>query len=373
MLAGVLLTGCASGPGGGSDPDALGGAAILTLEDSRGDAEARETLTMLKLPLPGLGASDDALAEWSQVETSATADRSAAPVALDATRKLALVAGEAGVELVRVGDRLEVADRAALDSPIGSVSLSSGGLAAALAEDGRTLHLFRTEAGELIEAGSFPLDLALGAGARATAALLSPDGATLAVLDAGRARMVFMEILSQNGSVGLSVQREMAAGEGLMAAAWTADGQTLVATERLLPRAAMAGVEIVEASGRVSMYTPGASESAARVTRAMLPALPGAIAVSPDGARAAVILTGPGEPQLALVARDREGAAMLDVRPAGGEAAGLAFDQRGRRLLVAMPDEGALAVWSIVGGTLRDTGKLVDTGPGVSAVAVVPE
>ena len=367
-LALLALAGCASGPGG-SGPDSLGGAAMLTLEDALGEAEARETLTMLKLPLPGLGAGEDALAEWSQVEMSATADRSASALALARGARLALVAGEEGVELVRVGDRLEVVDRAALGSAAGSVSLADGGVASALSEDGSTVHLFRTSGGELASAGAFPLDLALGAGARATAALLSPDGSTLAVLDAGRARVVFMDVSMGAESIGLSVRREMRAGEGLAGAAWTPDGAALVAAERLLPRAAMEGVEIVEASGRVSVYEPGS----ARVTSAMVPGLPGMVAVSPDGSRVAVVLSGTGEPRLALLARARDGAALLDVQDAGGEAAGLAFDARGRRVLVAMPREGAVAVWSVVGGTLRDTGKLIDTGRGVSAVAIVPE
>ncbi len=366
-LAAASLAGCAS-TGDPADPGALSGAAILTIEDARGQADARETLTMLRLPLPGLGAPEGALAEWSQLETSATADRSPSPVSIDPARRLALVAGEASVDLVRIGQRMELVARIETPQPIGSVSLAPSGLAAALSEDGRTLYMLRAEAGELRLAGAFPLDLALGDGARAVAALLSPRGETLAVLDAGRSRIAFMNVTGANGSVGLETLASVPAGAGLVTGAWTPDGSALVVAERLLP-AVLEGVEVVRASGRIAVYPAGQPRSAG----VMVPGFPVALAISPDGARVAAICRGPGEPRIALVARDRAGAALLDIKPAGGESAGIAFDARGRRLLVAMPEDGALALWTIVGGTLRNTNTLIDTGPGVSAVAVLPE
>ena len=42
-------------------------------------------------------------------------------------------------------------------------------------------------------------------------------------------------------------------------------------------------------------------------------------------------------------------------------------------MLVALPEQGGLGVWAIEGAALRDTGKIVDTGPGVTAVAVAGE
>ena len=38
--------------------------------------------------------------------------------------------------------------------------------------------------------------------------------------------------------------------------------------------------------------------------------------------------------------------------------------------MVALPEVGALGVWAVEGTTLRDTDMRVETGPGVSAVAI---
>ena len=96
-------------------------------------------------------------------------------------------------------------------------------------------------------------------------------------------------------------------------------------------------------------------------------------AVSARSGRVACVMEYAGGSALALLAPGSGDAALLDWKTLKGPAGGVAFDARGHHLLVAMPEEGALAVWAVEGTTLRDTDMLVDTGPGVSAVAIAGE
>lgn len=366
LAAGAPLA-CSSTPGGSRS--GVTGEAILTLEDDRGDAETRETLTMLRLPLPGLGGPEGGTVEWAQLETRGAADLASAAVAVDDRHGLALVAEESGVRLVRTGADMQTVGRHETGSPVGSVSLAPGGLAVALSAGGADLHLYRATPGGLTHEGVFPLAVALGPGARASAALLSPAGDGLAVLDAGRSSVVMFTPTRGAGAVGFEMASAFRAGEGLAAGAWTPDGSAFVVAERLLSDETLEGVKVVAASGRVSVYSGSGGEPA----RAALPGLPHSMALDRRGRRAACVLDTPAGPELALVALDRRGAALLDSRPINDAAAGVAFDARGGHVLVALPEQGGLGVWAIEGAALRDTGKIVDTGPGVTAVAVAGE
>lgn len=366
VLGALALAGCATTARGPAPSGTVTGAAIVTLEDDRGHDDARETLTMLRLPLPGLGARNDAVVQWSQLETRTSAGDSSSPVAVAPGLGVALVAAELGVELVSADERARVLDEVQTDQPVRTVSLSPRGSAAALSLDGSTLALLHTDGAALEVTGSFPLALALGAGARPVAAVLSPSGEELAVLDEGRREVTFFSIASpEDGVTGLVRGATFPAGKGLTAARWAGGG--LVVLERLWDDGELDGVEVLAASGRVSVFDPHRG----RVQRAPLPGLPRTLAVAPSGKRVAVVLDEPGA--LALLAVEDGAVAVLDVQPLDGAAAGISFDQRGRSLLVAMPDLGALSVWTVRGAMLADTGLLVDTGPGVSAVAVVAE
>jgi len=365
----AALAGCASSSSSsGASRSGVAGSAILTLEDARGDRSARETLTMLNLPLPGLGGADDEPVEWSQLETRATSDWATCPVAVDSARGLALVAGEDGVTLVRTSGRIERVAHLTTNHAIASVSLAPSGLAVALSEDGSTLHVLRADADALTDEGAFPLAMALGSGAYAGNAILGPDG-RLAVLDEGRSRLAMMRLARTDGVIGLETLWQKRTGEAPIAGAWTADGRTFVVAEKMLSDDYASEVEVVAASGRVSFY-PANGDSP---IRAMLPGRPTTLAVSPRGGRVACVFEHADASALALLAPARDDAALLDWKTLRGPAGGVTFDARGRHVLVAMPEEGALAVWGVDGTTLRDTDMLVDTGPGVSAVAIAGE
>ena len=152
----AALAGCASSSSSSNaSRSGVTGSAILTLEDARGSLQARETLTMLNLPLPGLGGADDEPVEWSQLETRATSDWATSPVAVDSARGLALIAGEDGVTLVRTRGRIEHVAHYATDDAISSVSLAPSGLAVALSEDGSTLHVLTASDEGLSDEGAF--------------------------------------------------------------------------------------------------------------------------------------------------------------------------------------------------------------------------
>ncbi len=364
----AALVGCASSSTGGSGASREGvtGDAILTLEDARGDRSARETLTMLNLPLPGLGGSDSEPVEWSQLETRGTADWATSPVAIDSRRGLALVAGEEGVTLVRTRGSIERVGETITGHAIASVSLAPGGMGVALSEDGTTLHLLNTSDGTLTHEGALPLGLTLGAGAHAGVALLNQHN-ELAILDEGRSRVAMMRLTRTNdGAIALEALWEQRTGNGPVAGAWTNDGRTLVVAEKMLADEIASEVEILAASGRVSFFPSRGGQPA----RVMLPGRPTALTVSPDGARIGVVIERREGATLALIANGRSGAALLDSVRIGEPAAGVAFDARGRHLLVALPNIGALGVWAVEGTTLRDTDMRVETGPGVSAVAI---
>lgn len=360
----VSLFGCA-GSGSAGTSGGVTGSAILTLEDDHGSADTRETLTMLQLPLPGLGARPTAVVEWSQIETRATANWATSPVALDAENNLAIIAGETGITLVSTDGRIEHIAEITTHHAISSVSLASNGLGVALSADGETLHVFTATLDGLTHEGEFPLSIALGDGSRAVAALLNQDG-VLAVLDAGRSRIAMLSAARTADGIELEKQWERRTGDGLVSGTWTPDGETLIVAQRMLAGELEDRVEIVSASGRLSFYPSSGADS----THAMLPGLPSSVAVDRRGERVAVVMDRPEGSALALVAAARGGAALLDWATLGAHAEGVAFDARGRNILVAMPELGALAVWAIDGAMLRDTETLVDTGPGVSAVAV---
>lgn len=364
----AALAGCASSSTGGSAAarDGVTGDAILTLEDARGDRSARETLTMLNLPLPGLGGADTEPVEWSQLETRGTADWATSPVSIDSRRGLALVAGEEGVTLVRTRGSIERVGETVTGHAIASVSLAPSGMGVALSEDGTTLHLLNTSDDALTHEGAFPLAMTLGEGAHAGVALLNQHN-QLAILDEGRSRVAMMRLSrTDDGAISLEALWEQPTGDGPVAGAWTSDGRTLVVAEKMLSDELASELEILAASGRVSFFPSNAGDP----TRVMLPGRPTAMTVSPDGSRVGVVLDRREGPTLALVMNGRSGAALLDSTRIGEPAAGVAFDTRGRHLLVALPEVGALGVWAVEGTTLRDTDMRVETGPGVSAVAI---
>ena len=342
---------------------------ILTLEDARGRVAARETVTLLRLPLAALDTKAVSEVQWSQIETRATSDWSAAPVAIDDREGVAVIAGERGVELVATRPRVESLGRVETDHAVASVSVASNGLVAALSDDGATLHLLKLQDRTLVYEGAFPLDLVLGSGSRAVAALLSPSGETLAILDAGRSRVSMMRVAASAGSLGLEVTRHTRTATGLVAGLWTPDGDSLVVVERLLNEAKLDGVTVVTASGRLSLID-AADGTLHHVT---LPGRPHAIARTTDGTRLAVLLDDAVGSDLVLLSCQPGRATILDVQPVGGPAAAVAFDRLARRVLIARPDLGALAVWAVEGDTLTDLDTVIDTGPGVSAVAVVSD
>jgi len=367
-LAACAPLSCSSTPGSGSR-SGVTGEAILTLEDDRGNAETRETLTMLRLPLPGLGGPEGGMVEWAQLETRGAADRASSAVAVDDRRGLAFIAEETGVRLVRTGAEMQTVGRHETGSVVGSVSIASSGLAVAMSADGSELHVFSTDQGMLAHRGVFPLSIALGPNAKATAALLSPDGEGLAVLDAGRSSVVMFTPTRTDDAFGFEMVNAFRAGAGLASGAWTPDGSAFVVAERMLSDEALEDVKVVAASGRMTVYSGASGEP----QRAALPGRPGAMTIDRRGRRAVAILDTREGQSLALVALDRRGAALLDTKPIRDTAAGAAFDARGGHVLVALPEQGGLGVWAIEGGSLRDTGKIVDTGPGVTAVAVAGE
>lgn len=367
-LAAAIATGCASSSN--SRSDALSGDVILTLEDSRGDVSARETLTLLNLPLPGLGGDADEVVEWSQLETRTTGDWSVSPVAVDSRRGLALIAGEGGVTLVRTDGEIVPVGTIETGDAISSVSLAADGAGVALSEDGTTLHVLRVSPRALEHVGEFPVALALGEGGDAQAALLNQHG-QIAVLDAGRSRLTLLRLSANDeGGVVLEQEWERRVGEGVAGCAWTRDGRTLIVAERMLDDAIASSVEVHSASGRVSFYPASGDEP----TRTALPGRPSALAVSADGTRVCAVLDRPAGQTLALIARDRRaGGSLLDIAGLSDHAAGAAFDAAGNHLLVTLPEVGSLGVWKVSASKLVDTGLFVDTGPGVSAVAVAGE
>ncbi len=271
-LTAAALGGCASSTSSTSTAtNAVTGSMILTLEDDHGFANTRETLTMLQLPLPGLGASQSTPVAWSQIETRATADWSAEPVAYDNTNKLALVAGETGITLVSTaGGRIEHIADIHTDHPIASVSLTTNGLAAALSQDGVTLHIYTAASNGLTEEATFPLAIALGENSSAIAALFSIAG-DLAVLDAGRSAVaLFRANRSFDGSISLDKQWEHPTARGLTAGAWSPDGQTLAIAQRMLDQEIEDQVDILTAPGRISFITAETGQN----THTMLPGSP---------------------------------------------------------------------------------------------------
>lgn len=367
-LALALTTGCvsSSSSGGGSG---LSGDVILTLEDARGDLNAQETLTLLNLPLPGLGGDEDEVVEWSQLETRATSDWSASPVSVDSRRGLALIAGESGVTLVRTDGVIEPVGSVETSGAISSVSLAGDGTGVALSEDGATLHVLRATRDALEHTGEFPIAMALGEGGDAYAALLNQH-AQLAVLDEGRSRLVLFS-LAKDESRGVVLEQvwKRSVGAGVTGCAWTRDGRTLVVGERMLADDLARRVEVHVASGRVSFYPADGGDP----VRATLPGRPSAVAVNADGSRICAVLDRSGGQALALIARERRDATLLDIARLDDRAAGAGFDAAGRHLLVALPEVGSLGVWRVDASKLIDTGLFIDTGPGVSAVAVAGE
>ncbi len=336
--------------------DAIAGRALISVEGERTAA----TVTMLRLPLPDLGAPSDEAVEWSRMEMAIAPG--AAAIAVDAERGLALVAGETGVALLGVSDRLELLDELSAGGGVASVSLAGDGTAAVLDADGRTLRVMDASAGGLANASVFPLPIALGSGARASTALLNDHG-EIAVLDEGRSRVVLLRVDRSSDGVSLEKLWERPAGGGMIAAAWTGDGGVLAVAQRMLSDELASEVEVVAASGRVSFF----EAQSGRVTNAATPGLPTALALSSDGRRAAVVIERSEGEGLALLNERRT----LDWARLSERTAGVAFDASDERLLVAMPERGELSLWEIENGVLRDSRLYVETGRGVSTAVVV--
>lgn len=411
LLVTAVVASCAAGGGQAAQVNAsLDGAFILSLEDADapptalldGSLVGREphtsdTLTVVRLPLPGASPDSPAVSEYAQALTdSAFVD---SPMSLSVSPDgawAAIAASRAGAQAGR--ERLEdlaplsrialydlrawpprLTDEATACREPASVDIHpEGGRLCAVSGATGELVILHVRAGRFREVVRIPVGRIFETEHAPTGAFWSPDGGTIAVcFGAGGVGFLGVDLSTIERPALSALGSLTPAGRFARLGAWTPDGAAFLALDTGWIDAER-GMREPGQVGGAHLVVPGAGVAAS----VELPGEPHAIAISPDGSRA--LVTGlakadPHEPDttrrtggtLTLLRVGRGSLESLDRTACGSLPMDVDFDATGRGAIVADFAEGRVEVFRVEGSRVVFTGLRVETNYGVHQARVV--